>query len=542
MKFVVTSVFVIFLILGLSKTHAQVVSIPIPGSPLSLSVMANSQPLQYINNNPASTPHNLGDDGWADVLLPFNFPFYGQSFNQSTMYSNGAVQFGRPVGTGWPSWNNTFCCQGIQLNNNVSSGYNYSILPLQTDLVGYTGGNHYSLGTTNSMTYGWYDVAQYGQPNNKSTFELKIDSGGGIDMKWSGALVTYAPVTIGTIGDASKGEYTQNYYSPLGINITGLTQLSTGGVDVCYSNPLSSPSCPGYAEAFRNQQCTINALFDSSCPGYATAYLNYQCSINSLYSTTCFGYAEAYKAQQCSLDGLYDRTCPNYSTAYATRQLTQQQNTTTTNTRTISTTEPTPTVSSSGRVSTDVAIVSDSNVNQVITSRATSTDAAASSAPVNVVRQESPQQSSPAAQNNQNQEEKKQEQKPEAGSGGQQAGPQQEQKSEQPKTARQELQEKREAAAKKDAVEKGKDLANDMGKAANMQQQIAVQNVVIQAMGYTPGFDVYNKSIVPDGRIYKSPIPYANQTNVDNARLGRSLFGATDRLHNQMVEKQYELK
>ena len=139
-------------------------------------------------------------------------------------------------------------------------------------------------------------------------------------------------------------------------------------------------------------------------------------------------------------------------------------------------------------------------------------------------------------------EEKKQEQKPEASSGGQQAGPQQEQKSEQPKTARQELQEKREAAAKKDAVEKGKDLANDMGKAANMQQQIAVQNVVIQAMGYTPGFDVYNKSIVPDGRIYKSPIPYANQTNVDNARLGRSLFGATDRLHNQMVEKQYELK
>jgi hypothetical protein len=465
------------------------------------------------------------------------------------MYSNGAVQFGQPV-TNWPSWNNSFCCQGQPLTNNIGSGYNYSIMPLWTDLVGYTGGNHYSLGTTNTMTYGWYGVGQYGQPNNKNSFELKIDSAGGVDMKWSGALVTYAPVTIGTIGDASKGEYTQNYYNPTGINLTGITQISTGS-DPCYSSPLSSPSCPGYAEAFRNQQCTISALFDPSCPGYALAYLNYQCSINSLYSTTCSGYAEAYKTQQCSLDGLYDRTCPNYSTAYATRQLTQQQNTTTitrTTTQTISTTEPTATISNSGRVSTDVAIVGDSNVNQVITSRATSTDAAASSAPVNVVRQESPQQSTPnspaaVAQNNQKQEDKKQEQKTEAGSGGtQQAGPQQEKKSEQTKTARQELQEKREAAAKKDAVEKGKDLANDMGKASNMQQQIAVQNVVIQAMGFTPGFDVYNRGIVPDGQMYKPYTAYANQRNVDNARLGRSLFGATDRLHLEMIEKQFELK
>lgn len=547
MKFLVNFVIAILLVLTIPKAYSQVISIPIPGSPLSLSVQANPLPLQNINTNPNATAHNLGDDGWANVPLPFNFPFYGQSFNQSTMYSNGAVQFGRPV-TGWPSWNNSFCCQGQPLTNNLSSGYNYSIMPLWTDLVGYTGNNHYSLGTTNTMTYGWYDVAQYGRPNNKSNFELKIDSGGGIDMRWSGALVTYAPVTIGTIGDASKGEYTQNYYSSTGINLTGLTQLSTGA-DPCYSNPLSSPSCPGYAEAFKTQQCTISALYDSSCPGYATAYLNYQCSVNPLYSTTCSGYAEAYKTQQCSLDGLYDRTCPNYSTTYATRQLTQQQSTTTTTTTTtsVSTTEPTPTISSSGTVSTDVAIVSDSNVNQVITSRSTSTDAAASAAPVNVVRQESSQQSSPTApaavaQNNQKQEDKKQEQKTESGSGTTQQTGTQEKKSEQTKTARQELQEKREAAAKKDAVEKGKDLANEMGKAANMEQQIAVQNVVIQAMGFTPGFDVYNKGIVPDGKMYKSVTPYANQRNVDNARLGRGLFGATDRLHNEMVESQYGLK
>jgi hypothetical protein len=47
---------------------------------------------------------------------------------------------------------------------------------------------------------------------------------------------------------------------------------------------------------------------------------------------------------------------------------------------------------------------------------------------------------------------------------------------------------------------------------------------------------------VPDGQMYKPYTAYANQRNVDNARLGRSLFGATDRLHLEMIEKQFELK
>ena len=58
--------------------QAQIVSIPIPGSPLSLSVMANPQPLQELKNNPAATAHNLGDDGHANIPLPFAFPFYSQ--------------------------------------------------------------------------------------------------------------------------------------------------------------------------------------------------------------------------------------------------------------------------------------------------------------------------------------------------------------------------------------------------------------------------------------------------------------------------------
>ena len=78
-----------------------------------------------------------------------------------------------------------------------------------------------------------------------------------------------------------------------------------------------------------------------------------------------------------------------------------------------------------------------------------------------------------------------------------------------------------------------------MGKAANMEQQVAVQNVVIQAMGFTPGFDNYSKAIIFDGPMYKPVSIYNNQRTIDNRRASFALFGATDRLHEEMINQQY---
>ena len=74
-----------------------------------------------------------------------------------------------------------------------------------------------------------------------------------------------------------------------------------------------------------------------------------------------------------------------------------------------------------------------------------------------------------------------------------------------------------------------------------MESQKQIQNVVIQAMGFTPGFDVYAKSMLPDGVGYKPFTVYNNQRNIEN-RATLRMFGGTDRLHNDMVESQYNLK
>ena len=314
----------------------------------------------------------------------------------------------------------------------------------------------------------------------------------------------------------------------------------------CSANALYDPTCPGYAAAVFTQQCTANPLSNASCPGYASAYLTYQCSISPLYSTTCVGYAEAYKTQQCALNGLYDRTCSNYGEAYAKKNIITTDTTSTTKTTTttpsiVSKTEASTTISSDGAVKTEVSKTGDSNVDKAIaTPTSTTNTAAAPSAPVQLAP---PPAGAAVAERRQEQkqDDKKAENKPEGGQsaqGGPQGG-QQEQKSDQPKTARQELQARRQEAAKAKAVEQGKDLANSMGKAADMEQQKQIQNVVIQAMGFTPGFDAY-KVMMPDVAGYKPYSVYGNQRNVDNRRLGYGLFGPTDQLHNEMVNSQYK--
>lgn len=312
----------------------------------------------------------------------------------------------------------------------------------------------------------------------------------------------------------------------------------------CTANPLYDPSCPGYAAALLTQQCTANPLSNPSCPGYATAYLNYQCSINPLYSTTCTGYEQAYFNQQCDKDGLYSKQCPNYSTAYATKMLLEQQGmaSTVATAGVVASTAPTTTtstsVSSDGSVSTTVSKTGDTNVDKAITpTTTTANSAAAPAAPVQLVQ--------PAPSGGQQQGERK----PDDAKTGtaqnqptQTAGSQDAKSGEKPKTARQELTERRQEAAKKEAVEKGKNLANEMGKVSDMESQKQVQNVVLQAMAFVPGFDAYGKATVPDAAGYRPFTVYNNQKTIDNARLGRGLFGATDRLHNELVESQYERK
>jgi hypothetical protein len=199
----------------------------------------------------------------------------------------------------------------------------------------------------------------------------------------------------------------------------------------------------------------------------------------------------------------------NYSTAYATKMVLEQQGTAsivaTAGTvarndpanQPVSTTTASTTVGSDGAVEVGVSKTGDSNVDKAIAPPPPSANS--STAPAGAVQLAPPP---PAAQQQMAQNEpkgggepkggnKQEDKKDDApkGSGGN--SPSQNTNSTQASsdkpaapTARQALQERREAAAKAEAVEKGKNLANEMGKASDLEAQKQVQNVVIQAMGF----------------------------------------------------------
>ena len=454
--------------------------------------------------------------------------------------------------------------QALQNSGMTITGYNYSYEYLNQDMS--SGNlsatlNFASTGGTSLYSKSW----TLGPTTNWTTVS-------GTDTFSNGLLAAnIANFSLSFSGKDSR--YWAGYYGPqlkvpsVSLNYTfdvcstdPLSSPSCPGYAVAYqtqqctANPLFSPQCPGYAVAYQTQQCNINPLYDPTCPGYASAYLTYQCNQDPLYSTTCPGYeqayfnqqctanplynsrcpgyADAYFIQQCNANGLYSTSCPNYATAYAKKLLLEQQGIAGTvatagvvaKTAEVANVNVSSTSTSDGSSSVAVAVVADPVVNAVVTSTATSTSPAAAAtatislapapAPASELKAAAPSNPAPV-----------------------QAPPQGEKP--QP-SARQALAERRAEAAKKDAVEKGKNLANEMGKAADMESQKQVQNVVIQAMGFTPGFDAYGKSIVPDVVGYRPFTVYNNQKTVDNRRLGMGLYGPSDRLHSDLIDSQYK--
>lgn len=520
--------------------------------------------------------YNISDDGYASVPLPFAFPFYGQVFTQSYMFSNGVVGFQSPR-TG-------FCCSGYDISNPNNTFLNYSIMPLQTDLIGHSDTVFATESTSNWMKYSWENVYEYGT-NNANTFNVEIDAAGLIAMQYSAINVQNHSVTIGITGDVSLGEYNSilNAGSPNSFANSAL--FPTQNISQCYTNPLSdpscpgyataylslqcstntlySPSCPGYAQAYFDQQCSLDPLYNSSCPGYAVAYLDYQCSLDPLYATQCTGYAEAYFNQQCSLNPLYDSQCTGYAVAYFDQQcsldplynnqcpgyaeayaLANIVNTTPTQTTTTTVVTTSP---------AEVAVVSDPIVNEVVTSTTTSVNSADATAPVQLVttapaattETATTTESTSTASTEETAKEEEVASNDTTSSSSEtttNTASQSSTEGKKPETKRQQLAAARKEAAQKAAAKAGAQAAEDLNTAKSMESQIAVQNVVLAAMGYSPGFDAYKSFIMPDGVGYKPFAIYKNQKNVDNRRLSRGLTGPSDNLHEQMVAAQWELK
>lgn len=193
-----------------------------------------------INIAPTGTPLNLGDDATAQVQLGFTFDYFGQSFTQAWVSSNGFLSF---------STSDNLCCNGWQ----IESAPRNSIFANWSDLI--SGSNPYvqtlttDLGT--AFVAGWYNTQEFGswQPN---TFEIQLYESGTVNIAYGNLSNIYHTVTAGLTGPTGSDNisifYGQNVGTLSNTSYSYAFASSPQAVD-CNKTPLD-PSCPPIAVAY----------------------------------------------------------------------------------------------------------------------------------------------------------------------------------------------------------------------------------------------------------------------------------------------------
>ena len=298
----------------------------------------------------------------------------------------------------------------------------------------------------------------------------------------------------------------------------------------CNTNQLYSSQCPGYQAAYKTQQCSLSALYATDCPGYAAAYKTQQCTINPLYATDCPGYDQAYLNAQCIRDSLYSKLCEGYKTAYAIKYLapldsavTTAVNQQLTTTVEIAKADPANVVSTTGSTATDSVLATPSTTSATSVTSVTSVIAPPPpvAGPIGLAAGAgAPPPPPPPAQ-------------------------QQERAAEGKKTYTAVANVERKAGGNREnaraaATERAKELANEAGKAATLEAQTATQGLVVGLMGYVPGFNAYQNSIVPDTMANAVARQYHKPT-IDNRNAQRRLSGASESRWQEIVDSQYNL-
>jgi len=234
------------------------------------------------------------DDATYHVSLGHTFPYYGGTFTDAWMSTNGVIMLYDPTTQfGNSNYNSSYCCSGQDMTTATNGSFSFMLAPLWTDLKDYNltndDGYYYETGSGGS-SFLWYNVKEYGQTNNNNTFQVDLWPDGSFDFLYDEVTVTNHATFIGFSGNTSFGDATKLWMgnnisdSNLG-NMTWWDNVYTGygyawyGDDGGYdpsvdcTDALNDSRCPGYAQAYFDQQCDIDPLYDTTCPGYDNALL-----------------------------------------------------------------------------------------------------------------------------------------------------------------------------------------------------------------------------------------------------------------------------
>lgn len=241
-------------------------------------IYENNQPLFDLTTQSGVTSLNAGDDQVSAVFnLDFTFNFYGEGFTSARMATNGCLHFDS---------SGSYC---NDYTPDPLPQYNNTLFPFWTDLIRDNNSKMLAKNFSDKAVFGWYDLREFNRSGSDNSFEVVLWTNSTFDYRYGELDINRHDVLIGEQKDAS------NYYQYLfydecstGTTNTGAcvsvdwnnsimnSTLENGGSlygtgegnTLDCSNPLNDPTCPGYWEAFDDQQCDLDPQYAPFCPGY----------------------------------------------------------------------------------------------------------------------------------------------------------------------------------------------------------------------------------------------------------------------------------
>ena len=241
-------------------------------------IYENNQALFDLTTQSGVTSLNASDDQVSAVFnLDFTFNFYGEGFTSARMATNGCLHFDS---------SGSYC---NDYTPDPLPQYNNTLFPFWTDLIRDNNSKMLAKNFSDKAVFGWYDLREFNRSGSDNSFEVVLWTNSTFDYRYGELDINRHDVLIGEQKDAN------NYYQYLFYDecSTGTTNTSacvsvdwnnsiinstlesggslygTGeGNTIDCSNPLNDMSCPGYWEAFDDQQCDLDPQYAPFCPGY----------------------------------------------------------------------------------------------------------------------------------------------------------------------------------------------------------------------------------------------------------------------------------
>ena len=474
--------------------------------------------------DPEVIEHQIADDGWVEVPLDFTFPFYGNSYVTSFMFSNGVVGFLDPLdvpGTGYI--HDGLCCSGQDFSNGASGvRFNYTIMPWHTDLIDIGVGRFYTQGDSTFQKYMWEDLSEYYLPNSRNTFDLTIYPMGNIAVNYEEVQINNHAITVGVVGDLSAGEYEQWFYNhPTSGAVFWNSQEDdpveiAGGDSICSVVPDSHISCLYYPQVYAdnvyNQQCDLDPLYDYGCDGWDDAYIEEYVEDDV---------QEVWEVDEEDVESVYVLEEPEVFQIIEIEALDDYTLISTTLEEAI----PEMEVLFEEMAQEELIEELEAELEEFLEPEPTEEEIdEPEPEPENEsVEDDEPTEDEPVEE----QEESIEEPEPE------------QEVVEQPV-----LKKVAKKASKKDKMReiignKLKNLATEMGEAASLEEQQKLQSLILALLNFNAGFNTYNTQLLIDGVFYKDKGIYLDKDIPDNQRGLRNGL-ANEILHNKLMDLQWQ--